>query len=67
MKWELLAISSETASKLIQGEFSTFDEFENEARNTMDRPSEIEVLYREVFNSNIEDYVYIIETIFINE
>ena len=64
-EWDLLPVSSETANKLLQGEFDTFEEL----KNTYFDPylSNIEILYRKVENINKERDVYIIETIFIDE
>lgn len=64
-KWDLLPISAETANKLLQGEFKTFEELEDADFNPTD--SNIEVLYRKIENTNREEFVYVIETIFINE
>lgn len=66
-RWELMAISAETANKLLAGEFKTFDELEESAKQDIDRPNDIKILYRKIYNDNKEDYVYVIETIFINE
>ena len=66
-KWELLPISNETANKLIKGEFKTFEELDQFNRNNRTEIEKTQVLFREVYNENKEDYVYIIETIFIDE
>ncbi|MFA9372113.1 MAG: hypothetical protein ACERIH_10425 [Labilibaculum antarcticum] len=66
-KYDLMAISSETASKLLQGEFKTFEELRGYSDNRIRRSDNIEILYRQIFNKNREEEVYIIETIFINE
>ena len=66
-EWELLPISNQTANKLIQGEFKTFEEFFEFSTDNFDRDLNIEVLYRKVLNSNRKEDIYIIETIFINE
>ena len=62
-----MTVSSETANKLLAGEFNSFEELyefniENEPETT-----KIEVLYRKVRNNNREEDIYVIETIFINE
>ncbi len=66
-QWDLLPVSNETANKLMAGEFQTFEEFFEFSTDDFDRDLNIEVLYRKVINSNKEDDIYIIETIFINE
>ncbi|WP_282057174.1 hypothetical protein [Maribacter luteus] len=58
-------IPKETANKLIKGEFETFEELENADFNPIN--SNIEILFREIENTNREEFVYVIETIFINE
>ncbi|MFB9057734.1 hypothetical protein ACFFU9_13385 [Mariniflexile ostreae] len=67
-QWNLMAVSNETANKLLLGKFKYFDEFKNSADEDSTRfDNKIEILFREVYNENIVDYVYIIETIFIDE
>ena len=68
LNWQLMAISNETANKLLQGEFNTFYELES-FENSLDFPdtSNVTVLYRIVDNENKEKEVFVIETIFINE
>ena len=66
-EWKLIAVSNETANKLLQGEFKTFNDLDDFNRNIKIENEKIQVLYREVFNENREDYIYIIETLFINE
>lgn len=67
-EWGLMPVSKETADKLVTGEFMTFNEFRNSAdENSLRFDSKIEILYREIYNQNKKDYVYVIETIFINE
>ena len=64
-----MAISNETANKLLQGEFNTFYELESFEQNLLNigYPN-IEILYREQKNPNKDNIpVYIIETIFIDE
>ncbi len=65
-KYELMAVSTETASKLLQGEFKTFEKFNKSVNNSPDDKS-IYVLFREVRNKNREEYIYIVETIFLNK
>jgi len=65
-KYDLLAISSESANKLLQGEFRTFDEL-YESANVSPNDKEVYVLYREVRNQNRKEEIYIIETLFLNE
>ena len=62
-----MAVSNQTANKLIKGEFETFDEFDEFSSENRPRNAKIEVLYRKVTNNNREENIYIIETIFINE
>lgn len=64
-EWDLLPISIETANKLLQGEFDTFEELQKYDFNYPMKS--IEILYRVVFNDNKERDINIIETIFINE
>jgi len=52
---------------LIQGKFKTFEEFRKNADQDAIRLNNLEVLIKEIYSSNIEDYIYVIETIFINE
>ena len=68
MKWDIMAISNETASKLIGDEFKTFEEFEKfEDSLDFSNHSKINVLYRIVENKDRDEEVFIIETIFIDE
>jgi outer membrane cobalamin receptor len=67
-KWALLPVSAETANKLLQGKFKTFDELKSSADEDSTRfDNKIEILFREIYNENKKDYDYIIETIFIDE
>ncbi|WP_417236997.1 hypothetical protein [Bizionia paragorgiae] len=68
LNWQLMAISNETANKLLQGKFDTFYELES-FENSLEFPntSKVSVLYRIVDNENKEKEVFVIETIFINE
>ena len=61
-----MAISNETANKLLNGEFITFKEFEDFSFDSIGS-EKVEILYRRTTNPNTENYNYIIETIFINE
>ena len=63
--WELLPISNETANELLAGEFKTFKELETTDINP--NQSNVEILYRKIKNKNRDEFVYVIETIFINE
>ncbi|MFA9372122.1 MAG: hypothetical protein ACERIH_10470 [Labilibaculum antarcticum] len=65
--YRLEAISSETASKLLQGEFKTFEEYEEFYLSNESTENNVHILYRKVFNKNRKDHIYIIESIFINE
>ena len=66
--WKLMAISNETANKLLQGEFKTFDElYDSIYSKPEDINDNIEILYREIYNESRHEYIYVIETIFINE
>ncbi|WBX77453.1 hypothetical protein PG911_04085 [Tenacibaculum ovolyticum] len=63
--WQLIAVSNETANKLLQRGFETMEELE---KYDFDYPiKSIEILQRIVFNQNKEIDINIIETIFINE
>ena len=66
-KWNLMAVSNVTANKLLQGEFKTFEELETSKFEDRDFSNQINILYREFKNTNRDEYIYIIETIFINE
>ena len=67
-KYDLMAVSAETVGKLIQGEFKTFDELKYYTLSCGDESNlNLQVLYREVYNKNRKDDMYIIETIFIDE
>ncbi|PID68989.1 MAG: hypothetical protein CR968_00195 [Flavobacteriia bacterium] len=66
-QWDLLAISQETANKLLAGEFKTFEELYEFNIENEPETIKIEILYRKVRNNNREEDVYVIETIFINE
>jgi hypothetical protein len=66
-KWALLPVSAETANKLLQGKYKTFDELKSSKFNDNDFLNNINILYREVLNTNRDEYIYIIETIFVNE
>ncbi|WP_010522837.1 type VI secretion system tube protein TssD [Aquimarina agarivorans] len=66
--WQLLPISSDTANKLIQGEFKTFEELRNHADENIDVfNNKTQALYRKTKNSNRDEFIYVIETIFIDE
>ncbi|OEK08615.1 hypothetical protein A8C32_03970 [Flavivirga aquatica] len=65
LNWRLMAISNETANKLLQGNFKTFKELE---KHDFDYPiKSVEILYRIMFDKNKETDINIIESIFINE
>ncbi len=66
-KWDLLPVSIETANKLMQGGFNTFEEFFNYNEENRDFDDKITMLYREVYNSNKEQTIFLIETLFLNE
>lgn len=66
-RWELLVVSKETANKLLQGEFKTFEELYEFNTHSSTESGKIQILYKEIFDDEKEDYMYIIETIFINE
>lgn len=65
--WRLMSISNKTANQLLQGKFETFEEFYSYNEEYLDYDDNITVLYREIYNENKEQTVYIIETIFIDE
>ena len=56
--YRLEAISAETASKLLQGEFRTFEVFQKYADVNRSRFNNVEVLYRTVYNKNKEVDIY---------
>ena len=63
-----MAISNETANKLLAGEFTTFEELKSEVLSQGDESYlNIQILYREIYNENRKDHIYVIETLFINE
>ncbi|WP_062060453.1 hypothetical protein [Aquimarina longa] len=67
-KWELMAVSKETANKILKGEFRTFEEFKRfEDQLEFSNDTRIQILYRKIYNKNREQQVYIIETIFVDE
>ena len=63
--YNLIPISAKTLSKLLIGKFKTLEEL----ANTDSDPSlsKVEILYREIKNKNRDQFIYLIETIFINE
>ena len=61
-----MAVSKETADKLVKGAFETFDEFETFSFDSLS-DEDVEIFYRRITNYDVKDYNYIIETIFINE
>ena len=60
-----MPISKETANKLLNAEFKTFEELGDADFNPIH--SNVEVLYKKIKNTNKGGFTYIIETIFINE
>jgi len=62
-----MPISNETANKLLQGEFKTFDELYDFNNRDTDYDDKITILFREVINTNRNEFIYIIETVFIDE
>ncbi|WP_062060449.1 type VI secretion system tube protein TssD [Aquimarina longa] len=69
-KWELMALSKETANKMLKGEFRTFEELENFESNLEsydNSRTRVEILYRISKKTNRNINNYIIETIFIDE
>ncbi len=65
--WDLLPVSSITATKLLQGEFKTMNDLLDYDSNIESFNSNTTILYRTVKNENREDYIDVIETLFINE
>ncbi|WP_010522980.1 type VI secretion system tube protein TssD [Aquimarina agarivorans] len=66
--WQLLPVSGKTANKLLQGEFSTFDELLNFQSDIIDDfDKNINILYRTIENRERGFPLDIIETLFINE
>ncbi|REH54962.1 hypothetical protein C7448_102495 [Tenacibaculum gallaicum] len=66
-EWRLMAISNETANKLLNGEFITFEGLNDYNEENTDYDDKIFVLYKEKLNTSKNKYDYIIETIFLNE
>ena len=63
--WQLMAISNQTANKLIKGEFTTFDELEEYDFEYPEKS--LEMLYRIIFSKNDKPDIRVIETFFIDE
>ena len=61
------AVRALIASRSHMDEFTTFDELYefNTEKDLSGNPPQI--LYREIMNTNRDEYIYVIETIFINE
>jgi len=66
-KYDLMAISAETACKLLQGEFKIIEDLEDYQSSVDNNNNLVQILYRTVKNMNREEDVCIIETIFIDE
>ena len=67
-KYDLITISSEIASKLIMGEFKTFEKLKEYIQSSIAESNlNIHVLYRRVQNKNRGNKIYIIESFFIDE
>ena len=63
-----MAVSNETANKLLQGGFTTFEELDDYERNLASISyKQIQILLRIKENELRKEQVYIIETIFIDE
>ena len=66
-EWGLLPISSKTAHKLLKGEFENLKEL-YEFNTKKDLSNNLsKILYREIYNEDEDRYIYIIESIFIDE
>lgn len=65
--WHLLSISKETAGKLLQGEFRTFEQLDSHRFQSLIEDDKIQLLYREIFSEKKNEYIYLIETIFFDE
>ncbi|MBL4559646.1 MAG: hypothetical protein JKX79_01540, partial [Labilibaculum sp.] len=65
--YRLEAISTETAGKLLQGEFTTMDSLLNYDSNTESFNKNITILYRIIKNKNRNTPCEIIETLYINK
>ena len=62
-----MGISTETASKLLQGEFRKLDEVRQIEIDNINNPNaDIFILYRSQID-DVKDIVYIVETFFVNE
>nr|WP_320117749.1 hypothetical protein [uncultured Marinifilum sp.] len=66
-KYDLMAISAETANKLLQGDFKILEDLEDYQSGVDTGNNPVHILYRTVKNVNRKEDVYIIETIFIDE
>ncbi len=66
-EWRLMSVPTITANKLLKSQFKTFDELENSKFDDNDFSNKINILYRKILNTNSDQYVYIIETIFTDE
>ncbi|OEK08610.1 hypothetical protein A8C32_03945 [Flavivirga aquatica] len=62
--WDLEKISNETANKLLQGDFNTFDDLLNYDSSIESYNENITILFRRLKNENKEIPVEIIESIF---
>ena len=67
--WQLMAVSNETANKLLQGEFTTLENLldYDDSQKLRNTNINIHLLYRTIENKNRNEQVFIIETIFIDE
>ncbi|CAA0263000.1 conserved hypothetical protein [Tenacibaculum maritimum] len=63
--YHLIEITPETLNKLINGEFKTIKEL-GDFNDFSAGLKEIKLLYKEVLNPNRDEYIYFIETIFLN-
>ena len=66
-EWKLMSISGETATKLILGEFETFEELETSKFENKDFLNNIYILYRKSSDDNLDRFIYEVETIFFDE
>ncbi|MFL0103216.1 hypothetical protein [Tenacibaculum maritimum] len=65
--YNLMTISNQTLAKLLAGKFKTFEELNKfNIQKDLSETSSL-ILYLEILNQNRSEYIYIIETIFINE
>ena len=61
----MLEVSAEALGKLLKGEYKTMRELYGS--NLDPNQIKVSILYKRLLNSNREEYIYVIDSIFINE